>query len=72
MKLYIYYETINTHNSDGTEHYLAPRAYVRLFPRAPLNRPPSKARPNVVLSRVCVATFFVPSRTPTYSSGLSF
>lgn len=27
MKLYIYYETINTHNSDGTEHYLA-RAYV--------------------------------------------
>lgn len=27
MKLYIYYETINTHNSDGTEHYLAARTF---------------------------------------------
>jgi len=35
MKLYIYYETINTHNSDGTEHYrVALVRTVRLFPRS--------------------------------------
>lgn len=35
MKLYIYYETINTHNSDGTEHYrVALACSVQLFPRS--------------------------------------
>lgn len=64
MKLYIYYETINTHNSDGTEHYLA-RAVrsVRLFPRA-VKSPAVKrvTRPSARQRISSLAIFFALSR----------